>query len=150
MIKRVIATAPNDLRESRGCPLPLWCRSIVAALPASGCYPPSHHYPAFLLPTFLFTGKKKSQPFHGWLGDPRGSYPPGWCDIGAPLPRFLWLLSFTGKESNKKNLVLCAKQYEVKKFPAPCYSPIVKFTVPSPLESLTNVFGKGTCVSTPP
>ena len=36
-----------------------------------------------------------------------------------------------------------------KKFPAPRYSPIVKFTVPSPLGSLTTVFGKGTCVSTP-
>ena len=49
----------------------------------------------------------------------------------------------------KKNLKLCAKQLEVKKFPAPCYSPIVKCTVPSPLESLTTVFGKGTCVSAP-
>ena len=38
---------------------------------------------------------------------------------------------------------------EQKKFPASCYSPIVKFTVPSPLEPLTTVFGKGTCVSAP-
>ena len=36
-----------------------------------------------------------------------------------------------------------------KKFPASCYSPIVKYTVPSPLEPLTTVFGKGTCVSAP-
>ena len=49
----------------------------------------------------------------------------------------------------KKNLKLCAKQLEVKKFPAPCYSPIVNYTVPSPLEPLTTVFGKGTCVSAP-
>ena len=37
----------------------------------------------------------------------------------------------------------------LKRFPAPCYSPIVDFTVPSPLGSLTTVFGKGTCVATP-
>ena len=49
----------------------------------------------------------------------------------------------------KKNLKLCAKQLEVKKFPAPCYSPIVNYTVPSPLEPLTTVFWKGTCVSAP-
>ena len=36
-----------------------------------------------------------------------------------------------------------------KRFPAPCYSPIVNCTVPSPLGSLTTVFGKGTCVATP-
>ena len=83
-------------------------------------------------------------------GSPEGDRPL-WCRSNvAALSRFLWLLSFTVKESNKKNLVLCAKQYEVKKFPAPCYSPIVKFTVPSPLEALTTVFGKGTCVTPPP
>ena len=36
-----------------------------------------------------------------------------------------------------------------KKIPASCCSPIVKLTVPSPLEPLTTVFGKGTCVSAP-
>ena len=45
---------------------------------------------------------------------------------------------------------VCETRVRVKKFPAPCYSPIVKFTVPSPLEPLTAVFGKGTCVSAPP
>ena len=51
--------------------------------------------------------------------------------------------------AGKKKLRLCAKQSEVKKFPALCYSPTVKFAVPSPLGSLTTVFGKGTCVTTP-
>ena len=52
----------------------------------------------------------------------------------------------------KKKRVDCVRsnQLSVKKFPAPCYSPIVKFTVPSPLEALTTVFGKGTCVTPPP
>ena len=45
---------------------------------------------------------------------------------------------------------MCEANRSVKKFPAPCYSPIVKFTVPSPLEALTTVFGKGTCVTPPP
>ena len=45
---------------------------------------------------------------------------------------------------------MCEANRSEKKFPAPCYSPIVKFTVPSPLEALTTVFGKGTCVTPPP
>ena len=49
----------------------------------------------------------------------------------------------------KTRLNVCETSRRVKKFPAPCYSPIVKFTVPSPLEPLTAVFGKGTCVSAP-
>ena len=49
----------------------------------------------------------------------------------------------------KKNDPISANDWIVKKFPAPCYSPIVKFTVPSPLEPLTTVFGKGTCVTAP-
>ena len=53
-------------------------------------------------------------------------------------------------EGKKKDLFVCEANRSVKKFPAPCYSPIVKFTVPSPLEALTTVFGKGTCVTPPP
>lgn len=35
------------------------------------------------------------------------------------------------------------------KIPAPCYSPTLWCAVPSPLELLTTVFGKGTCVASP-
>ena len=35
------------------------------------------------------------------------------------------------------------------KFLASCYSPTLMCAVPSPLELLTTVFGKGTCVSSP-
>ena len=56
-----------------------------------------------------------------------------------------------GNSGKKKTRArVCETRERVKKFPAPCYSPIVKFTVPSPLEPLTAVFGKGTCVSAPP
>ena len=62
----------------------------------------------------------------------------------------LFYFLFSGKES-KKTTPFSVRNWRgfEKKFPAPCYSPIVKFTVPSPLESLTYVFGKGTGVSTP-
>ena len=58
----------------------------------------------------------------------------------------------TNSPARKKKRADCVRsnQLSVKKFPAPCYSPIVKFTVPSPLEALTTVFGKGTCVTPPP
>ena len=63
-----------------------------------------------------------------------------WCASGTSVlvPR-----------QKKTRLNVCETSRRVKKFPAPCYSPIVKFTVPSPLEPLTAVFGKGTCVSAP-
>ena len=54
-----------------------------------------------------------------------------------------------GKNRIKKTGSNSANVWAVRRFPAPCYSPIVKFTVPSPLEPLTTVFGKGTCVSAP-
>ena len=56
---------------------------------------------------------------------------------------------FTRQKKKRADCVR-SNQLSVKKFPAPCYSPIVKFTVPSPLEALTTVFGKGTCVTPPP
>ena len=40
------------------------------------------------------------------------------------------------------------RRFQIK-FLASCYSPILKCTVPSPLELLTTVFGKGTCVASP-
>ena len=44
----------------------------------------------------------------------------------------------------------CAtRQARQKKFLASCYSPTLMCAVPSPLELLTTVFGKGTCVSSP-
>ena len=54
------------------------------------------------------------------------------------------------RQKKKRADCVRSNQLSVKKFPAPCYSPIVKFTVPSPLEALTTVFGKGTCVTPPP
>ena len=70
----------------------------------------------------------------------RLSFPKPWCASGTSVlvPR-----------QKKTRLNVCETSRRVKKFPAPCYSPIVKFTVPSPLEPLTAVFGKGTCVSAP-
>ena len=67
-------------------------------------------------------------------------FPKPWCASGTSVlvPR-----------QKKTRLNVCETSRRVKKFPAPCYSPIVKFTVPSPLEPLTAVFGKGTCVSAP-
>ena len=68
-----------------------------------------------------------------------------------PFPK-PWRASGTSvlvPRQKKTRLNVCETSRRVKKFPAPCYSPIVKFTVPSPLEPLTAVFGKGTCVSAP-
>ena len=50
--------------------------------------------------------------------------------------------------TKKKNSSSANTWVLVNKYPAPCYSPTVKFAVPSPLRSLTTVFGKGTCVTT--
>ena len=50
--------------------------------------------------------------------------------------------------TKKKNSSSANTWVLVNKNPAPCYSPTVKFAVPSPLRSLTTVFGKGTCVTT--
>ena len=58
-------------------------------------------------------------------------------------------LVIDGAKKDKKKLKSVRIDLSLKKFPASCYSPIVKFTVPSPLEPLTTVFGKGTCVSAP-
>ena len=52
------------------------------------------------------------------------------------------------KKTKKKNSSSANTWVLVNKNPAPCYSPTVKFAVPSPLRSLTTVFGKGTCVTT--
>ena len=51
-------------------------------------------------------------------------------------------------KNKKKNSSSANTWVLVNKYPAPCYSPTVKFAVPSPLRSLTTVFGKGTCVTT--
>ena len=52
------------------------------------------------------------------------------------------------QKHKKKNSSSANTWVLVNKNPAPCYSPTVKFAVPSPLRSLTTVFGKGTCVTT--
>ena len=52
------------------------------------------------------------------------------------------------RTQKKKNSSSANTWVLVNKNPAPCYSPTVKFAVPSPLRSLTTVFGKGTCVTT--
>ena len=75
--------------------------------------------------------------------------PEGGVRLPFPKP---WRASGTSVlvlRQKKTRLNVCETSRRVKKFPAPCYSPIVKFTVPSPLEPLTAVFGKGTCVSAP-
>ena len=57
---------------------------------------------------------------------------------------------FIGEDAGaKKKTSKCLVSKSGKKFPAPCYSPTVLPVVPSPLESLTVVFGKGTSVTTP-
>ena len=53
------------------------------------------------------------------------------------------------EKRQKKDGPISANDRSVRKYPASCYSPIVKFTVPSPLGPLTTVFGKGTCVTAP-
>ena len=60
-----------------------------------------------------------------------------------PLTTRKYVRKSIKKDSNHAN------DLSLKKIPASCYSPIVKFTVPSPLKPLTTVFGKGTCVSAP-
>ena len=53
------------------------------------------------------------------------------------------------KEKGFKSDAFLLKPFK-NKIPALCYSPTVKYAVPSPLTALTNVFGKGTCVSLSP
>ena len=75
-----------------------------------------------------------------------GTLPVGWVKGG----RSASLIPTAWNADTKKPVGRVRNVRRVKKFPALCYSPIVKFTVPSPLEPLTTVFGKGTCVSAPP
>ena len=66
----------------------------------------------------------------------------------APPHTQLVLIPHPPKNTKKKNSSSANTWVLVNKNPAPCYSPTVKFAVPSPLRSLTTVFGKGTCVTT--